>query len=75
VIGPVFQAVNILQGVSTSNGITEMRSVSQLIQVVANPSQLATQLTEFTADRSAAMVRQNGILQQFPDPVSRRGVA
>ncbi|GAD10078.1 hypothetical protein GFGA_1c0800 [Gluconobacter frateurii NBRC 103465] len=52
-----------------------MSSMRQLIQVVANPSQLATQLTEFTADRSAAMVRQNGILQQCSDPVSGRGVA
>jgi len=37
-IGPVFQAVDILQGVTTGNGITEMRSVSELVQVVANPS-------------------------------------
>jgi len=75
VIGPVFQAVDILQGVTTGNGVTEMSSMSQLIQVVANPSQLATQLTELTADHSAAMVRQNGILQQCSDPVSCCGMA
>ncbi|GBR36914.1 hypothetical protein AA3266_2490 [Gluconobacter kondonii NBRC 3266] len=74
-IGPVFQPVDILQGVTTGNGVTEMNSVRQLIQVVANPSQLATQLTEFTADRSATMVRQDCILQQRSDPVSGCGMA
>ncbi|GBR54881.1 hypothetical protein GSP01_28300 [Gluconobacter sphaericus NBRC 12467] len=39
-----------------------MSSVNQLIQVVANPSQFVTQLTELMTDLSDTMVRQDGIL-------------
>ncbi|GEC62047.1 hypothetical protein GOX01_23780 [Gluconobacter oxydans] len=39
-VSPVFQAVDILQRVTTGNGVTEMGGMSQLVQVVADESQL-----------------------------------
>jgi len=74
-IRSVFGRLDSIENITAANSLATVGSMGKLVQVVANPSQLATQLTEFTADRSAAMVRQNGILQQCPDPVSGRGVA
>ncbi|EHH68148.1 hypothetical protein GMO_14980 [Gluconobacter morbifer G707] len=71
-VGPVLQAVNVLQRVTTGDGVAEMSCMSELVQVVTNPSQLSPQLTEFTIDRSAATMRQDRVLQQSTDPVSSR---
>ncbi|WP_308719829.1 hypothetical protein [Komagataeibacter xylinus] len=57
------------------NSLTEMSSMSQLVQVVTDAPQLAPQLPDLDIDGSTMTMEQNRILEQSADPVRRCGMA